>query len=192
MGGLLLAAVGLAGFWGVMVAGQNLAENMLQRQGVAADVAASRAKFAYGFVQTAGGGIGLLAMGPLCARLGRRGAFVLFQIGALIITPITCFVPTSYAQLLGILPIFGFFNLGMHAGYAIWFPELFPTRLRATGSGLCFNGGRLLAATMLVLSGMLKARVDLRISISLLALVYLFGVAVVAMLPETRDQPLAD
>ena len=41
------------------------------------------------------------------------------------------------------LPVFGFFTTGMHAGYAVYFPELFPTRLRGTGGGFCFNGGRL-------------------------------------------------
>ena len=33
------------------------------------------------------------------------------------------------------LPVFGFFTVGMHAGYAIYFPELFPTRIRGTGAG---------------------------------------------------------
>ena len=50
------------------------------------------------------------------------------------------------------LPVFGFFTTGMHAGYAVYFPELFPTRLRGTGGGFCFNGGRLLAAPILVLN----------------------------------------
>ena len=44
---------------------------------------------------------------------------------------------------------FGFLTLGIHAGYAIYFPELFPNHLRATGTGFCFNGGRILAASIL-------------------------------------------
>jgi MFS family permease len=192
--GLLLAAVGLGGFWGVMVAGQNLVEHVLLVQGVAQPEAAQRAKFAYGIVQTAGGGVGLLMMGPLATRIGRRLAFVAFQIGAVVVTPITCFLPTTYNQLLVLLPVFGFFNLGLHAGYAIYFPELFPTRLRATGSGLCFNGGRLVAASMLLLSGWLKARpgMDLRWAITLLGMVYLLGVVLVLMLPETRGRALEE
>ena len=46
-----------------------------------------------------------------------------------------------------------FFVLGMHAGYAIYFPELFPTRLRATGASVCFNLGRVLGAVILVIRG---------------------------------------
>jgi MFS family permease len=189
--GLLLAAIGLGGFWGVMVAGQNLAENLLVSTGTAPAVAAQKAKFAYGIVETAGGAIGLLSMGPICTRIGRRKAFMIFHAGALVITPIACFVPSTYQQLLLLLPIFGFFNLGIHAGYAIYFPELFPAPLRATGCGLCFNGGRLLAASVLILSGWMKALpgLDLRMAITLLSLIYLPGIILTFFLPETRVIP---
>jgi hypothetical protein len=44
----------------------------------------------------------------------------------------------------------------VHAGYAIYFPELFPTHLRGTGGGLCFNVGLVPAAPMLFASGPLQ------------------------------------
>ncbi|PHS01801.1 MAG: hypothetical protein COA78_22220 [Blastopirellula sp.] len=68
------------------------------------------------------------------------------------------------------LPIIWFFTLGMHAGYAVYFPELYPTRLCGTGSGVCFNGARLLAST-----------ID-----------YVAGAAVLIFAPETRDQELPE
>ena len=192
--GMLLAAVGLGSFWAVTVAGQDLAKEMLLRDGVPAAQAMEKAKFAYGFVQTAGGGLGLLTFGPLCVRLGRKRAFTLALIAAFLIVPITCYAPQSYAQLLALLPIYGFLTLGLHAGFAVYFPELFPTHLRATGAGFCFNVGRTVAATMLFFSGWLKARpgMDLRLAISLLALLFLLGLIVVRFLPETKDQPLPD
>jgi len=192
--GMLLASVGLATFWGVTVAGQDLAREHLLANGVPATEAAQRAKFAYGILQTAGGGLGLLAFGPLCARIGRKRAFVLMQLLALAIVPITCYCPTSYTQLMLLLPVFGFLTLGMHAGYAVYFPELFPTRLRATGSAFCFNGGRLLAAPMLWLSGWMKSQpgVDLKFAITLLAMLFLLGVVLVLFLPETKNRPLPE
>lgn len=192
--GVLLGAVGLGTFWGVTVAGQDLARATLLRQGVSREETTERAKFAYGIVQTAGGGLGLLAFGPLAARLGRRWAFTLVQIGALIVVPLTCFLPVSYNLLLGVLPIYGFFTLSMHAGFAVYFPELFPTRLRATGASFCFNGGRLLAAPVLVLSGWLKGLpgMDLRLAITLLGLLFAAGVIIVWRLPETRGQALPE
>lgn len=190
--GMLLAAVGLGSFWGVTVAGQDLAKDMLIKNGVTPGDAMEKAKFAYGIVQTIGGGLGLLSFGPLCARLGRRRAFILMHILAFIIVPITCFVPTTYTQLLIILPIFGFLTLGMHAGYAIYFPELFPSHLRATGTGFCFNGGRIVAASMLVASGKLKAVMELPKAITILGCVFLLGLVVISFLPETKDKPLPE
>jgi MFS family permease len=192
--GMLLAAVGLGTFWAVTVAGQDLAKDMLTRHNVPAAEVMKRSQFAYGFVQTLGGGLGLLSFGPLCVRLGRKRAFTLMLIGACVIVPITCYVPQTYGQLLAILPLFGFLTLGMHAGFAIYFPELFPTHLRATGAGFCFNVGRTVAASMLFFSGWLKARpgMELRMAISLLGLLFLLGLVVISFLPETKDQPLPE
>src|SRR5438874_2476216 len=70
--GLLLASVGLGTFWGVTVAGQDLTRELLEREGVPTAEASQKAKFAYGIIQAAGGGLGLLCFGPLAERLGRR------------------------------------------------------------------------------------------------------------------------
>lgn len=221
--GMILAAVGLGTFWGVTVAGQNLTEELLLREAANASVSADRdesdenakladlkngekpptdpkkeaeekGKFAYGIVETAGGGLGLLAFGPLAAALGRRRAFALMHVGALAIVPITCYVPQTYTQMLSILPVFGFFTLGMHAGYAIYFPELFPGHLRATGTGVCFNGGRLLAASMLWISAKVKSLpgMDLRMAVCLLSSLFLVGLVVLCFLPETKGRPLPE
>jgi MFS family permease len=192
--GTLLASIGLGTFWAITVAGQDLVSVSLVRWGVDQPEAISRAKFAYGIVQAAGGGLGLLAFGPLCARIGRRRAFVLFQIAAIAIVPVTCFLPQNYPQLLILLPFFGFLTLGIHAGYAIYFPELFPTHIRATGTSLCFNGGRLLAVPILVYSGWLKSQpdVDIRWALTGLSLLFLVGAGLAMAMPETRSQPLPE
>jgi hypothetical protein len=111
-----------------------------------------------------------------------------------LIVPVTCFAPHNYTQLLVLLPVFGFLTLAIHAGFAVYFPELFPTHLRATGAGFCFNVGRTVAATMLFFSSWLKSRpwLDLRTAISLLGLLFLLGLIVIAFLPETKDQPLPE
>jgi MFS family permease len=192
--GMCLAAVGLGSFWAVTIAGQGLAKTMLLREGMSEPEAIKHAQFAYGIVETAGGGLGLLAFGPLCVKLGRRRAFFLIQLAALVIVPVTCFGPASYRQLLFLLPIYGFLTLGMHAGFAIYFPELFPTHLRATGTGFCFNGGRLLAASMLYFSGWLKGLpgMDLRLAVACLGLIFIPGMVVVWFLPETKGQSLPE
>ncbi len=192
--GTLLASIGLGTFWAITVAGQDLVSARLVGWGVTEAEAASRAKFAYGILQAAGGGLGLLAFGPMCARIGQRRAFVLFQLAAVAIVPITCFAPQNYTQLLILLPVFGFLTLGIHAGYAIYFPELFPTNIRATGTSLCFNGGRLLAVPILVFSGWLKSQqgFDLRWAMTGLSLLFIVGAVLALAMPETRGEPLPE
>jgi MFS family permease len=190
--GLLLAAVGLATFWGVTIAGQDLMQQLLLHSGIDKAVASQRGKFAYGIVETAGGGLGLLAFGPLAEWLGRRGAFALMLTLAFLIVPFTCYVPQTEMQLLCVLPFFGFFTLGLHSGFAIYFPELFPSRLRATGSGICFNGGRLAAAPMLWLSGDLKTRLSLHLAVTAVGTLFLLGLVLLLFLPETKGKPLPE
>jgi MFS family permease len=192
--GGLLAAVGLGTFWGVTVAGQDLTLALLLRNGVPPAQAAEHAKFAFGIVQTLGGGLGLLSFGPLAERIGRRGAFAFMHLMAFAIVPVICYVPQTYGQMLLLLPIFGFFTLGSHAGYAVYFPELFPDRLRATGTSVCFNGGRLVAAPILWFSGVLKGMpgMDLRHAIVLLSTLFLVGLVLLLFLPETRGEPLPE
>jgi MFS family permease len=190
--GLLLAAVGLGTFWGVVVAGQDLTRELLLRLGWNVADATAQSKIAFGFVQATGMGFGFLSMGPMAEWVGRRGAFLVMHLAAVIIVPITCYIPHAYWQMLVILPFFGFFTGGMHAGYAIYFPELFPDRLRATGAGVCFNGGRLVAAGMLYISAVIKSRpgIELRMAVVILSLVYLLGVLLLLALPETKGRPL--
>ena len=76
---------------------------------------------------------------------------------AFIIVPIACFVPQTYWQILVIMPMFGFIVQAFHAGYAIYFPELFPTHLRATGTSFCFNGGRFGTVPMMLALGVVQA-----------------------------------
>ena len=190
--GMLLAAVGLSCYWAVHVAGQSLALSILAKNGVSSKAAMEKAKLAYGFIESFGGGLGLLSFGPLCARIGRRRAFFWSQLAAFLIVPVTCYLPQTYHQLLWILPLFGFLTLGMHAGYSIYFPELFPTRLRATGTSFCFNIGRVVTALMLFFSGWLKTKLDLHLAMTLLGGLFLLGLIVIHFLPETKGQPLPE
>ena len=45
------------------------------------------------------------------------------------------------------IPLMGFGQLSLFGGYALYFPELFPTRLRSTGTSFCYNVGRFVAAS---------------------------------------------
>jgi len=190
--GMGLATVGLATFWGVTIAGQDLAKSILLRNAVEPAIASQKAKFAFSIVQNIGAGLGMLSFGPLSVRWGRRRTFAVMLIGSSVFVPIVCYVPQTYGQALLLLPVLGFLTLSIHAGFAIYFPELFPSHLRATGTGFCFNAGRLVAAPVLWISGQLKAAYDLRFAVSLLGSLFLVGLIFVRYLPETSGQDLPE
>ena len=139
-----------------------------------------------------GGLAGLLAFAPITTLTNRRFAFAFYHVGALIVVPITFLGASTYNHTLIMLPILAFFVVGMHAGYAIYFPELFPTRLRATGASFCFNVGRLVSAAMLLARGYLKAYLGLRYAVSAMALLFLLGLVLLIFAPETKDKELPE
>jgi MFS family permease len=92
-----------------------------------------------------------------------------------------------------LLPILGFFNNGIFSGFPIYLPELYPTRLRATGAGFCFNAGRVLAAAAPFLTGWLVTMLgSFGRAASTVAMIYLLGLAVLLFAPETKGQRLPD
>lgn len=190
--GMALAAVGLGTFWGVCVATQDLTRELLLELGYPAVEADHKAKFAYGIVQVLGAGVGQLCFGPLCARWGRKPSFALMHLLSFGLILVVCWIPGAYWHMLVLLPLFGFASLGIHAGYAIYFPELFPNHLRSTGASFCFNAGRLVAAPMLLFSGYLKSLYSLPTAITLLGCLFLLGPVILRFLPETKGRELPE
>ncbi|MFP6676042.1 MAG: MFS transporter [Pirellulaceae bacterium] len=145
-------------------------------------------------LNTIGGGLGLVLFGFISNRLGRRGAFIFYHAIAfvMVILLFKVLIPNNAsATVLAItLPVFGFFTLGMHAGYAVYFPELYPTRLRGTGGGFCFNMGRI--ATAVAFFGFGATTIGSEEKAVMLAPLYLVGVVVVLFARETRGEELAE
>lgn len=206
--GISLAAIGLSTFWGVHIYGKDLlraeAETRIDAAALSdgTSVASADDRFARlkrwemlgMLLASTGGAAGLLSFGAFAEWVGRRKAFALYHLAGLgAALALFQWISTPTALLVA-LPIFGFFTLGMHAGYAVYFPELFPTRVRSTGAGLCFNVARILAAPVLFVSGWLQrdGGMTLRGSASLLSLLFLAGAAVIAAGPETKDTDLPE
>jgi MFS family permease len=191
--GVGLAAVGLATFWGTHIYGKDIMQQAYQQStGDENAEALKRMEMLGMFLVTTGGGLGLIAFGPICERLGRRGAFLFYHLGGLAASLVVFTQVSSMTAAVLLLPIFGFLTLGMHAGYAVYFPELFPTRLRSTGSGFCFNVGRILAAPILALSGWMQTQrgISMANAAALLSLLFAVGIVFLVFAPETKGQEL--
>jgi predicted MFS family arabinose efflux permease len=189
--GLALASVGLGTYWGIFAWGPELARDVLV-DNVSPARKQEAGSIAYMLMNFTGGLFGLLGFAPIAARWGRRYAFMFYHLGSLVMVPVTFLGAQTYAHTLGLLPVMAFFVVGMHAGYAIYFPELFPTRLRATGSSFCFNLGRLGGAGILLGGGALGNAYGLRHGVVAVSSVFLVGLILLWFAPETKGQQLPE
>jgi MFS family permease len=191
LAGTTLAFVAVFGLWGGTNWTPTLIRELLAPQNLNPDTINRYVSYAV-MSLNAGALIGYLAFGPIADRVGRRPTFLLMCLGSLLMLPVIYLTPKSYLLVLWLLPVLGFFNNGIFSGFPIYLPELYPTRIRATGAGFCFNAGRILASGAPFIKGSLGALFGPGVAASLIGLIYLVGIAVLPFAPETRGRPLPD
>lgn len=190
--GSTLAFVAVFGLWGSTNWAPTLVRELAELRDE--DSAALTRYVSYAIMALNAGAIfGYLGFGPLADRFGRRPVFALMCAGSVVMLPVTYLAPDSYAGLLMLLPVLGFFNNGIFSGFPIYLPELYPTRLRATGAGFCFNAGRVLASASPFITGWLvTAMGSFARAASTVALIYLVGLVALLFAPETKGRRLPD
>jgi MFS family permease len=149
------------------------------------------------FMTNFGAFFGIFGFGLLAQWFGRRPTFAIFLILAFFSTAAVFWYLTEFWQIFVMIPIMGFCQLSLFGGYAIYFPELFPTRLRSTGTSFCYNVGRFVAAggplAKSWLEGFFKDTPEpLRYAGVTMCFVFAIGLFVLPFLPETKGQPLPE
>ena len=185
-----LAFVAVFGLWGATNWTPTLIRALPDLRDLSPSELTARVSYAT-MVLNIGAVFGYLSFAPLADRLGRRPVFALMCVGSLLMLPVTFLTPRSYVHVLLLLPLLGFFNNGIFSGFPIYLPELYPTRIRATGAGFCFNVGRVLASTGPFLTGCLVTALgSFGRAASAVAVVYVVGLLILPFAPETRGKPL--
>jgi MFS family permease len=150
-----------------------------------------------------GATIGYLAYGQLAERIGRRLSFALFFSGMAIMVPLFSYAATlmpltngtlqfttqNVLSLGSLAALLGFFT-GYFSGFGAWYAELFPTSIRATASGFCFNFGRVGAIVGIKLVPLLIPLVGFTVTLSLASLSYVLAALLVFTLQETQGVEL--
>ncbi len=192
--GLALAVVGVIGLWGVgfyspELIGEALKDLPVQEQ--------SNVKAMGTLLQDVGAALGMLTFTYVATHMGRKIAFGGCMIFCwVVVSGVFLFLDSAW-QAYVMLPILGFATLSLFGGYSIYFPELYPTRLRATGTGFCYNVGRVVAAAVILFRIPIRdafaaagfTEIFRSVSVAL-ASVYLLGLLVLIWAPETKDKPL--
>ena len=221
--GMILCVSGVVGLWGVGFFSGTLIgpaiENALKAQNPAITPAALAAgkqwwTAANLIVQNIGAFFGMILFVKLAHRYGRKTVFALGFIAAFAAT-IFFYKNFQTKADIWMTGLMGFCQLSIFAGFAIYLPELFPTRLRSTGVSFCYNVGRFIAATGPITLGGLQKSLSEKAMAALpatadalskadaqltafrnaacwLACIYVIGLLVLPFLPETKGRPMPE
>ncbi|HEY3330546.1 MAG TPA: MFS transporter [Capsulimonadaceae bacterium] len=142
-----------------------------------------------------GGLIGTLLTIPAAKFLGRRAMYFTYYALA------ACALMLTFGlHIDGATRLYGYFFIGLtifgaFGSFTYYLPELFPTRLRATGAGFCYNIGRLLAAAGPTLVGSIAQQGDLNLvlhTMMRIGFVPLIGLLFLPFVIETKGRKLQD
>jgi MFS family permease len=216
--GMLLAFSGVVGLWGIGVFTPDLTRTIFDpyfqslgaRQGLSGGALAT---FVGGkltqwsalslLLFNVGAFFGIYAFSELTAFTGRKPAFAVSFVAAMGVTIFVYLNFKQFSNVFWMLPMMGFCQLALFGGYAIYFPELFPTRLRSTGTSFCYNVGRLVAAAGPSVLGLLAsdvyggykstdASLPFRYAGMTMCAVFLIGLFALPFAPETKGKPLPE
>jgi MFS family permease len=203
--GLVMACTGVIALWGIVFFVFDLVGSVMTKQLAAQGLSGADLRGAVGqwkgttsLMLNIGAFSGMLAFTSFTQWTNRRSAFAVAFVGAMITTALTFWLLRDPWHVFVLVPLMGFFMLGIFGGYAIYFPELFPTALRSTGTSFCYNVGRFLAASGPWTIGLLSSRVfgsteePLRYAGLAMCSVFLIGLVILPFAPETKGKPLPE
>jgi MFS transporter, SHS family, sialic acid transporter len=185
--GIVLASVALIGTWGSVQWMPLWADQLVGGKNNPSAKADTQMLLALGAI------VGALVAPLIGARLGRRPAYFLL---CLVSLGLCGFLFRTIHEFGGVFLamtfIVGVATASFYGWFPLYFPELFPTRSRATGQGLCYNSGRILAAVGALTQGKLVSYFDGSYARAgaIVTLVYLVGMLVIWLAPETKGKPL--
>jgi len=146
-----------------------------------------------GMAYNLGAILGYIGLGFFADILGRKPVVLVFYAAALLMTPVLFLWTHDLDLLLVAAGVNGFFTLGQYSWMPVWLPELFPTRVRATGVAFAFNTPRFVAFVGPLIAGTLIANFggfgNAAVTISF---IYVVGFLATLLLPETRGKPLPE
>jgi MFS family permease len=203
--GFLLGFAGIVGLWGIGFFSYDLLRPVLRQtfaaQGFAGAALNGKITTWIGItslLQNLGCFFGVYAFTYLTNYTGRKKAFAISFLAAMLMTAYTFWNLRTTSQIFWMIPLMGFAQLSVFGGYAIYFAELFPTRLRSTGTSFCYNVGRFAAAAGPFTLGYLTSDVfadkpePMRYAAVTVCLVFLIGLAALPFAPETKGKPLPE
>jgi MFS family permease len=146
-----------------------------------------------GMAYNIGAILGYIGLGFFADLYGRKPVTIVYIVLAFFTTPLVFLWTHDLSLLLVVAGVNGFFSLGLYSWMPVWLPELFPTRMRATGAAFVFNSPRFIAWLGPIIAGTLVANFGgFSNAAMIMATIYVLGLLSAPFLPETRGKPLPD
>lgn len=205
--GAVIASTGVVALWAIGEYGVDLQRQVFKTwyvsQGVPAEQIAAKMNRAITIsylLSMLGAAVGMWLFTKVAQHLGRRPAFAIGFSLALVVTVLVYWKMSSPADGMWMLPMMTSCQLAVFAGFAIYLPELFPSRLRSTGTSFCYNLGRFGAAAGSFFSATLATKVYgqfgsplmERYSAMTMCAIFLCGLLILPFAPETKGKPLPE
>ena len=130
--------------------------------------------------------LGYTLFGALADRFGRRPVLLVFVLGAAASVPLYGFGARNAVLLLVLGPLIGFFGHGYFSVFGAMLAELFPSAIRATAQGICYNTGRGISALAPSFIGAISERKGFGAALACTSVFFLLGGVVILFLPETK------
>jgi MFS family permease len=148
------------------------------------------------FTQMASGGgaiLGTILAALMGGWLGRRITYTVLCIGTIAAALFLYQFNHAYGPMFLVsMFIFGGVSAAFYGFFPLYLPELFPTRVRATGQGFSYNFGRIIAAVGGLQTATFIALFDgdFATAGSVMSAIYLIGIVLIWFAPETKGRPL--
>lgn len=133
---------------------------------------------------------GYVLFGVLADRFGRRPVFLTFVLAAAVLVPVYGQMGAQPAALMALGPLIGFFGHGYFSLFGAMLAELFPSSVRATAQGFCYNFGRAASALAPFVIGALADRHGIGSALALTSAFFVAAGGLMLLLPETRGEEL--
>lgn len=188
---MLIGTVGISGAGTATFWVPNLVKEA--SQGLA-DAAIRERTSAITFIQHFGTLAGVFFFPWIAKRFGRRLAIGAGFILALAVFWFGLKAKPDYEGLRLLAPMFSFAAIGVSAVFGLYFPELFPSAVRATGAGFGYNTARILSAPIPWLTGVLigAEKGSAAVGVAVASTIYILGILLLPLAPETRGKPLPE
>ena len=209
--GMLLCISGVIGLWGIGFFSPELIKGVIGRdlakEGIPAALQPGYTTRWMSFaliLQNIGAFAGMMLFTKSASRFGRKPVFAVGYICAMLATIGVFKFLNQRSDIFWMIPLMGFFQLSLFAGFAIYLPELFPVSLRSTGTSFCYNVGRFIAAAGPFVQGKLigafaagattpaETLNAFRNACGWMSCIFLLGLLALPFAPETKGHPMPE